>query len=360
MLIKFKALIILHILAIVLSLAAISAGTTTDRQDEPDRLHEVQSLATDGIPASVSITADKPAPYPKGTTVTFTANGRGGSCDYEYRFRLINLAVWPPVWTEVQPYSKKNAWTWRASTEGVYTVSADIRTAGRTGGSEASAFASASVSCPDLQPARIVRGGTPLYFPSIQDAYDVMVPGEAIQTQAGEFNETVCADRGIELSIHGGYACDYSSVVGITGIAGQLVFEPSAPTFGSSKFFVDIGDRSKIPPMSVTLNSDQPSPRQQGIPVTFTATGRNGSCYFSYRFLLGKDGTWTEVQPFSNNNKWTWLPSADGTYEIKVEIRNELNLDKGYATFSSYTIDTPRQTGTAALSGEAASVRHRQ
>lgn len=64
-------------------------------------------------------------------------------------------------------------------------------------------------ACANL-PVRIVRA-TPVYFSSLQAAYNAAVNGDVIQSQAQEFVENLSANRNISVTIDGGYACSYAS-----------------------------------------------------------------------------------------------------------------------------------------------------
>jgi len=55
-----------------------------------------------------------------GTAVTFTAQGQGGSGNYEYRFWLLGPST-GGLWVSQQAYSATNTWSWN-------TTSADIGT----------------------------------------------------------------------------------------------------------------------------------------------------------------------------------------------------------------------------------------
>jgi hypothetical protein len=75
-------------------------------------------------------------------------------------------------------------------------------------------------ACPNL-PVRIVRG-VPLYYMTLQDAYIAAGAGEVIQSQNIMFTEDLNIDLNKEVTITGGYSCDYANASGTTSIRGTL------------------------------------------------------------------------------------------------------------------------------------------
>lgn len=71
-------------------------------------------------------------------------------------------------------------------------------------------------------PARIVYTN-PIYFISLQAAYDSAVEGDVIQAHAKAFIEDVSIDRDISVTLKGGYDCNYVNNDSITALSGQMV-----------------------------------------------------------------------------------------------------------------------------------------
>ena len=72
-----------------------------------------------------------------------------------------------------------------------------------------------------LSPVR--RGGaTPLYYSSIQAAYDAAVDGDTIESRAVAFTEDLAIDLDKSVILSGGYDCDYSNATGVTTINGTM------------------------------------------------------------------------------------------------------------------------------------------
>jgi len=83
----------------------------------------------------LSITANPSSPQTLGVQPTFTANGIGGSGNYEYKFWLKTAGVWNPV----QDYSTTNTWTWNTTgaAAGTYGVQVYVRNVGSSAKYEA-------------------------------------------------------------------------------------------------------------------------------------------------------------------------------------------------------------------------------
>lgn len=65
-------------------------------------------------------------------------------------------------------------------------------------------------------------GDNPLYFSTIQAAYDNASTGSAIQIWATDYTEVVNCNREIDVALQGGYDKDYANQVGTTVIQGEL------------------------------------------------------------------------------------------------------------------------------------------
>jgi len=72
----------------------------------------------------------------------------------------------------------------------------------------------------------------------------------------------------------------------------------------------------------VTLTPNLASPRSVGTPITFTAAGEGGSGTYEYRFWLNSGSGFTIVQNYSATNTFVWTPTAQGAYDILVDVRN--------------------------------------
>ncbi len=84
-------------------------------------------------------------------------------------------------------------------------------------------FAPQSAACAG-QPVRLART-TPLYYSSIQAAYNAAADGDVIEMQAAVLTGDVDINRNVSVILKGGYDCDFSTYVHNTIIDGILILD---------------------------------------------------------------------------------------------------------------------------------------
>ncbi len=67
-----------------------------------------------------------------------------------------------------------------------------------------------------------IAGTTPVYYSSLQAAYDNADGGETIQSHDAVFTEDIAFDLDKSVFFEGGYDCDYTSVTGKTTVYGNM------------------------------------------------------------------------------------------------------------------------------------------
>jgi hypothetical protein len=83
---------------------------------------------------------------------------------------------------------------------------------------------------------RLARA-TPVYYTSLQAAYNAAVTGDIIQSQAITFTENVSINRNISVTLQGGYDCGYTSNSGnISSLKGKLQTYAGGGTLTISNF----------------------------------------------------------------------------------------------------------------------------
>jgi len=83
------------------------------------------------------------------------------------------------------------------------------------------------IPCP--QSVRIA-GAVPVYYSTLQEAYDAAVEGDIIQSQDSVFTEDLNIDRNISVTFEGGYNCDYTAISGATVLNGNMMISNGTVT----------------------------------------------------------------------------------------------------------------------------------
>ena len=150
--------------------------------------------------------------------VNFTDNSTGYDqpLSYEWDFDndgLIDSTVQNPSYTY--------------NTTGIYTVSL---TATDSDGSANSLTRTDYITvdaCPE--PVRI-SGATPVYYSTLQAAYDAAVDGDVIQSRAIVFTANLNINLDKSVTLQGGYDCNYATVTGVTTINGTMTVSDGTVT----------------------------------------------------------------------------------------------------------------------------------
>jgi len=79
-------------------------------------------------------------------------------------------------------------------------------------------------------PVRIVHP-TPVYYPTLQAAYNAAAAGDLIQCRAVAFKEPMDFNRNISVVIEGGYDCDYAARSGAFTLSGPLTIRNGQAAF---------------------------------------------------------------------------------------------------------------------------------
>jgi len=204
--------------------------------------------------SAVTLSANKPAPQPQNTTITFTATPTGGATPQQYKW-LVHNGV---QWSVISDWSTSNVYNWTpAAWNSQYRFGVWVRSAGNT-------------------------------------------------VDAGEVTTSV----------------DFPIVAAAT---------PPPPPPPSS---------TPAPLTAVTLGANKIAPQAPGSPITFTAIPNGGAAPQQYKWLLHDGAQWTAISGWTTANTFTWTPpAANPNYRIGVWVKSAGNtLDAAEVTTS---IDYP-------------------
>lgn len=254
-------------------------------------------------------------------TVTFTANGTGGSGKYSYKFIVYNKTT--NSWAKLQDFSDKNTFTWTRGNAGDRYFYVDVKdnTTGKTVRSEALNVKINATS----SPTSTLTASTS----------NVNVGGKVILTAkatAGSGKYTY------KFLIYNPATKQWAK---LQDFSNNSTFTWTAGSAGNRQFYVDVKDsngnvtRSKV--VNVGVGNAQPTTKlsvkatasttanKVGQNVTFTATGNGGAGGYTYKFIVYNKTTkqWAKLQDFSATSKLTWKAGSAGERQFYVDVKDK-------------------------------------
>jgi stage II sporulation protein D len=267
-----------------------------------------------------SLSADRAAPVPAGTPVTWTAVASGGTGPYTYQFWVFNGTTW----NVGQDWSASPTWTWIPSAPVTYMFQVWVRNAESTASFDAYRSAGPyTVGSPAA--LAVTRFVADRAFPVPQGS-PVTWTASAVGG-AGPYTYQFWVFNGTTWSI--GRAWNASPTwMWIPPAPATYTFQVWVRSAGSAASFdayrsagpVTIGIAA---PLAVTSLTVRPmGSLMTNAPAVVTATATGGTGPYTYQFWVFDGATWSIGQPWSASNTFTWTPSAAGTYSMQVWVRN--------------------------------------
>lgn len=298
----------------------------------PQPLQQFAVVVSVVPPASgVDITTSLPSGTRAGPIVTVTAEGRGGSGDYEYQFVLTGPSTGGSP-TIVQAYSPDNTWDFDTmSGVGTYDITVQVRNQG-------------SPADPEAQSSRAYVINAPLPIASVSLAPDLASPRpvSTMITWTGQATGGT-GDYLYEFSVYGpstGYVWSimqpFSSTntflwdtSGSTGI--HWVRVRSKNSLSPYLYERLAYSRFDVTPLQVSALANPPSPQVAGTPavpndITVTAGASGGTGSYEFQFWLygfSTGYTWQMVQDFGGGPSFVWdTTGTAGRHWFRIFARN--------------------------------------
>ena len=254
-------------------------------------------------------------------TVTFTANGTGGSGKYSYKFIVYNKTT--NSWAKLQDFSEKNTFTWTKGNAGDRYFYVDVKdnTTGKTVRSQA-------------LNVKIDATSTPTSTLTASTA-NVNVGGKVTLTAkatggSGKYT--------YKFLIYNPTTKQWAK---LQDFSNNSTFTWTAGSAGARQFYVDVKDsngkvtRSKV--VNVQVGNAQSvtklsvkatastTANKVGQNVTFTATANGGAGGYTYKFLVYNKTTkqWAKIQDFSATSKLTWKAGSAGERQFYVDVKDK-------------------------------------
>ena len=206
---------------IFLSFIASFAATTTYQYDDVNRVIRVERGTKTLVPVA-----------------NFSASPTTGSAPLTVNFTDLsthNPTSWQWDFGDSSTSSEQNPSHIYAS-QGSYTVSLTVSNANGSNTKTVTNCITVN-ACPHL--VRIVRG-TPVYFSTLQDAYNAANNGEVIQSVGTRFTEDLLQiNKNITVTLDGGYDCQYATNSGMTFLKGMIQTTSTGGTLTIKNFVIE-------------------------------------------------------------------------------------------------------------------------
>ncbi|WNF22634.1 SpoIID/LytB domain-containing protein [Mesobacillus jeotgali] len=282
-------------------------------------------------PDITSLKADRPSPQAVGNTVTITAKGVGVQ-EALYRFYQYD----GKEWTVLKDYGPENTIQWSPRAGGTYRISVHMKDSQSTKDYDTYKwfdynFYVAPVKVSSLQAS----------LPSPQPS------GKTITLTANASGGT---EKLYKFHAYDGKAWkvlrDYQA-------SNQYAWTPIP---GNYKLVVHVKDKnstkaydaytsadyqvSDSPVQMEALNTSYASPQTAGTPVRITAQAIGGTDR-RYAFHVYDGSAWTELQSYSSDNEYTWIPSKPGSYKFSVHVKDAKSTKRydDYGTFEYQVLE---------------------
>jgi YD repeat-containing protein len=194
------------IMLLLLASPAFSA-TITYEYDELDRLHEVTLENGINITYEYDQIGNMISKTPSGNVATITATAMDGGNIYPSGSFVTTFGGNKTYSIVPSPgYVIESVYVDGASQGAINSRTFSNITANHT---IIAYFKDDPTTC-SYQPVRIARA-TPVYFTTLQAAYNAATDGDVIQAQTQLLVENLSANRNIAVTIDGGYTCNYGS-----------------------------------------------------------------------------------------------------------------------------------------------------
>lgn len=332
-----------------------SAGNTIDDQETSVAVsYPISGAAAPPPPpppttraTAVTLTANRAAPQPPATTITWSASPVGGVAPYQYKWWTFDGAGWTPVsaWTTL------NTFAWSPTTANAnYRVAVWVRSAGNSVDDQET---STAVSFAISGSASVTQSST---SSSTVSAVTLTADKSAPQPIGTTITVNATPTAGVAPQQYKWWIFDGSSwtvardwsqsntfawtpasvnplfrLAAWVRSAGSAIDAPEAKSdlafaTTSSTTMTTQTDTTSSRATAVSLSVNKIAPQPPGSTITWTATPTGGVAPQQYKFYLWDSTTWLVVRGWGTANTFTWTPStANQYYKMAVWVRSATN-----------------------------------
>ena len=260
-----------------------------------------------------------------GNEITLTAEGKGGSSGYTYKFAVYNEVN--GKWSVLRDFSEENTYTYALNYAGRKQFAVSVKDS------------SGTVVATNRLPVVVVDNRVKFSASLTGDGTTediVKLKGEKISLTAKGENGTgeytyqfaVCNMDTGKWSVLRKFSDDntYTYTLGYTGQKqfAVTVKDSSGVTVATNRITVMVCDAPKLAGTLSVDNLTQELTKKLGEEITLTAAGSGGSQGYTYRFAVYNVDTekWSVLRDFDEENTYTYALNYAGTKEFAVTVKD--------------------------------------
>lgn len=294
-----------------------SAGNTSDSAESALSV----PFEIDAPLKVMALTADKVAPQPAGSRITFTAAASGGNAPYQYKWWLYTASA---GWQIVQAWSASNTFAWTPATPNAsYAVKVWIKSA-----SQAADTANDTRSMPFViqpPPLKVTALTADKNAPQLAGTRITFTAAATGGTGPYQYKWWVMNGNAWRV------AQDWST-------SGTFAWTPTTPNPADSvrvwiKSAGNSADAAEdvftlpfpIQPRTATITGvtvDKAAPQKVGTTITLTAIASGGTAPYQYQWWMWDGHGWLLAQGWSSKNIFAWTPQAVGPAYVTVWVKS--------------------------------------
>ena len=332
-----------------------SAGNTDDASEALTSSVFVITPATTARATSVNLVANRVAPQPPFTPITWTATPTGGPTPHQYKWLVSDGTTT----TVAASWSPTNSFVWTPSTANAnYQVTVWVRSAGNTADAQETSASSRF---------RIETAATTVSSVTLSaDKSEPQQTGSAIRWSAAAVGGTtpysykwsVFDGSGWSVVANWGFAATYAWTPTVARgnyrvrVWVKAAGNPADQAEASAERGFVITAPTGPAVSRVTLTSDRPSPQAAGTTIVFTAQPVGGVGPHQYQWWAFDNGEWRAVNSWNSANTLQWMrQTASPNHQVQVRTRSAGSTnDQGEATA---TIPFVLSSGSSSSNGNS-------
>jgi subtilisin family serine protease len=318
---------------------AVWVRSGVNNQNAAEKIKSVKfAIASTGAATGLTIAANRSAPQPAGTTITWTATASGGTAPYQYQWLTFDGTTWAMAGT----WSTSNTFAWTPVTaSNSAAVGVWVRSAGNSANAAekvASTTFAITAASATVASATLSANRTAPQPPGTTITWTAVAAGGTApyQYQWLTYDGTTWAFSGTwttsnTLAWTPMQASSAAAVAVWVRSAGNTA--NAAEKVASATFAIGTNGVT-----GVTLAANRVAPQARNTTITWTATATGGTAPYQYQWLTFDGTTWVFSGTWTTSNTLSWTPTtASNSAAVGVWVRSAGNTANAAEKVTSRT-----------------------